>query len=443
MSEEISFNDLKLPKALLHALADMGLEQPTAIQLKSFPVISSGRDCVCLSQTGTGKTLAYLLPVLRQLEYSTQKHPRVLILAPTRELVQQVVDNLGLLCKYNSIRYTGVYGESNINHQKQALFNGVDILVATPGRLIDLMLSRSVLLSSIKKLVVDEVDEMFNLGFRAQMTQILDALPRKKQNISFSATLSEESQELINRYFVEPEYVELVSRGTAAEKIRQSVFVVPNLNTRFSILKYLMTHREDFVKVLVFVKNKDMAAELEQELAGFGEEAGVIHSNKSQSNRFKSIEGFEQGRHRLLVATDVVARGLDFKDLSHVLNFDLPSSPETYIHRIGRTGRAGKSGFAISLISEAQLPQLMTIEKFMGRKIEREKNPPDLEVSDLLREEEMPKTRVKKLPSKKAGSGGGAFHEKKGKNKKIQLGGKRRQEKQRRALEKSRSKRKR
>lgn len=440
---ENDFGQIKLSKPLLRALEDLHLSAPTPIQEKAFPVISSGRDCVCLSQTGTGKTLAYLLPVLRQLDYSTQKHPRVLILSPTRELVQQVVDNLRLLCKYSSIRYTGVYGESNINHQKQALFNGVDILVATPGRLIDLMLSRSVLLSSIKKLVVDEVDEMFNLGFRSQMTQILDALPRKKQNISFSATLSEESQELINRYFVEPEYVELVSRGTAAEKIRQSVFVVPNLNTRFNLFKHLMAHREGFVKVLVFVKNKDMAAELEQELAGFGEEAGVIHSNKSQANRFKSIEGFEQGRHRLLVATDVVARGLDFKGLSHVVNFDLPSSPETYIHRIGRTGRAGKSGFAISLISEAQLPQLSAIEKFLGRKIEREENPQDLEVSDLLREEEMPKTRVKKLPSKKTASGGGAFHEKKGKNKKIQLGGKRRQEKQRRALEKSRKKRKR
>lgn len=443
MKEENLFTDLNLNKALLKALQDMGLQLPSPIQKKAFPVISSGRDCVCLSQTGTGKTLAYLLPVLKQLDYSEQKHPRVLILAPTRELVQQVVDNIRLLCTYSSIRFTGVYGESNINHQKQALFEGIDVLVATPGRLIDLMLSRSVLLSSIKKLVVDEVDEMFNLGFRAQMTQILDALPSKKQNISFSATLSEESQSLIDNYFRDPVYVELVSRGTPADRIKQSVFIVPNLNTRLNLLKHLIEERNDFKKVLVFVKNKDMAMELEKELFDFGEEVGVIHSNKSQANRFKSIALFEEGRHRLLVATDVVARGLDFKDLSHVVNFDFPTTPETYIHRIGRTGRASKSGYAISLLSEAQLALLKAVEKLMDKKIHREILPENVAISDVLREEEMPKTRIKKIETKSLNTGGAAFHEKKAKNKKLQLGGKRRQEKQRRALEKSRKMRKR
>ncbi|MBL7900821.1 MAG: DEAD/DEAH box helicase [Bacteroidia bacterium] len=440
---ENSFQHMNLSKPLLRALEDLQLSAPTPIQEKAFPVIMSGRDAVGISQTGTGKTLAYLLPILRQLEYSEQRHPRVLILAPTRELVAQILDNLQKLSKYMSIRSFGVYGESNINTQKQHIHAGLDILIATPGRLIDLIISRSVLLTSIKKLVVDEVDEMFALGFRTQITQILDALPLKRQNISFSATLSEETESLIQLYFKDPVFVELVSRGSPIEKIKQAYYLAPNMNTRLNLLKYLIQHQKDFSKVLVFVKNKDLANELEEALSEFGEQVGIIHSNKSQANRFKSIELFENGTHRILIATDVVARGLDFKNLSHVVNFDFPKQAATYIHRIGRTGRADKSGNALSLLTEPELPQLKAVEKYMGVKIKKEMLPKTLEISDELRTEEMPKTRIKKIKVSKFDVPTGAFHEKKGKNKKIQLGGKRRQEKQRRALEKSRSKRKR
>lgn len=432
---------MNLSKPLLRALEDLQLSAPTPIQEKAFPVIMSGRDAVGISQTGTGKTLAYLLPLLRQLEYSEQRHPRVLILAPTRELVAQILDNLQKLSKYTSIRSFGVYGESNINTQKQHIHAGLDILIATPGRLIDLIISRSVLLTSIKKLVVDEVDEMFALGFRTQITQILDALPAKRQNISFSATLSEETENLIQLYFKDPVFVELVSRGSPIEKIKQSYYLAPNMNTRLNLLKYLIQHQKDFSKVLVFVKNKDLANELEEALSEFGEQVGIIHSNKSQANRFKSIELFENGTHRILIATDVVARGLDFKNLSHVVNYDFPKEAATYIHRIGRTGRADKSGNALSLITEPELPQLKAVEKYMGVKIKKESLPKTLEISDELRPEEMPKTRIKKIKVSKFDVPTGAFHEKRGKNKKIPLGGKRRQEKQRRALEKSRSKR--
>lgn len=440
---ENSFQHMNLSKPLLRALEDLQLSAPTPIQEKAFPVIMSGRDAVGISQTGTGKTLAYLLPILRQLEYSEQRHPRVLILAPTRELVAQILDNLQKLSKYMSIRSFGVYGESNINTQKQHIHAGLDILIATPGRLIDLIISRSVLLTSIKKLVVDEVDEMFALGFRTQITQILDALPLKRQNISFSATLSEETESLIQLYFKDPVFVELVSRGSPIEKIKQAYYLAPNMNTRLNLLKYLIEHQKDFSKVLVFVKNKDLANELEEALSEFGEQVGIIHSNKSQANRFKSIELFENGTHRILIATDVVARGLDFKNLSHVVNFDFPKQAATYIHRIGRTGRADKSGNALSLLTEPELLQLRAVEKYMGVKIKKETLPKTLEISDELRPEEMPKTRIKKIKVSKFDVPTGAFHEKKGKNKKIQLGGKRRQEKQRRALEKSRSKRKR
>ncbi len=438
---ENTFKNMNLSKPLLRALEDLQLTAPTPIQEKAFPVIMSGRDAVGISQTGTGKTLAYVLPILRQLDYSEQRHPRVLILAPTRELVAQILDTVQKLSKYSSIRSFGVYGESNINTQKQNIHAGLDILIATPGRLIDLIISRSVLLSSIKKLVVDEVDEMFALGFRSQITQILDALPAKRQNISFSATLSEETESLMQLYFKEPVFVELVSRGSPIEKIKQSYFVVPNLNTRLNLLKHLIRHQKDFSKVLVFVKNKDLANELEEAMKEFGEQVGIIHSNKTQANRFKSIDLFENGTHRILIATDVVARGLDFKDLSHVVNFDFPKDPATYIHRIGRTGRADKSGNALSLIIQSELPQLLATEDYMGVKIKKTALPKAVTISDVLRPEEMPKTRVKKIKVSKFEVPSGAFHEKKGKNKKIQLGGKRRQEKQRRALEKSRSKR--
>ncbi len=440
---ENTFKNINLSKPLLRALEDMQLSMPTAIQEKAFPVIMSGRDAVGISQTGTGKTLAYLLPILRQLEYSEQRHPRILILAPTRELVAQILDTIQKLTKYMSVRSFGVYGESNINKQKQTIHAGLDILIATPGRLIDLIISRSILLTSIKKLVVDEVDEMFALGFRAQITQILEALPAKRQNISFSATLSEETESLIQLYFKEPVFVELVSRGSPIEKIKQAYYLTPNMNTRLNLLRHLIQHQKDFSKVLVFVKNKDLANELEEALTEFGEQVGIIHSNKSQPNRFKSIELFENGTHRILIATDVVARGLDFKDLSHVVNYDFPKEAATYIHRIGRTGRADKSGNALSLITESELPQLKAAEKYMGVKIKKETLPKTLEISDELRPEEMPKTRIKKVKISKFDVQTGAFHEKKGKNKKIQLGGKRRQEKQRRAIELSRSKRKR
>lgn len=434
---------MNLNKPLVRALEDLGLTSPTPIQEKAFPVIMSGRDTIGISQTGTGKTLAYLLPILRQLEYSEQRHPRVLILAPTRELVAQILDNCQKLSKYMSVRSYGVYGESNINTQKQHIHAGLDILIATPGRLIDLIISRSVLLTSIKKLVVDEVDEMFALGFRTQITQILEALPVKRQSISFSATLSEETENMTQLYFKDPVFVELVSRGSPIEKIKQTYYVVPNMNTRLNLLRYLIQNNKDLTKVLVFVKNKDMANELELALSEFGEQVGIIHSNKSQSNRFKSIEMFENGTHRILVATDVVARGLDFKNLSHVVNYDFPNEAATYIHRIGRTGRADKSGNALCLITETELPKLKSVENYMGVRIKKADLPKTLEISNELRAEEMPKTRIKKIKVSKFDAPTGAFHEKKGKNKKVQLGGKRRQEKQRRALAKSRSKRKR
>lgn len=370
-----NFDQLNLSKPLLNALKDLNLHNPTPIQSKSFPVIMSGRDTVGIAQTGTGKTLAYLLPLLRNLNYSEQRHPRVLILVPTRELVVQVVNEIEKLTKYVSLRSFGIYGASNINTQKQKVYSGLDILVATPGRLIDLMISRAVQLNAVKKLVIDEVDEMFELGFRPQLLQIIEAIPKQRQNILFSATLNEEIEQLIEEYFEHPEYVELMSRGTPLEKIDQSVLLIPNHHTKVNYLKWLMKEDESLKKVLLFVKNKEVANELENEMKEFGDAVGVIHSNKTQPNRFKSVEQFQDGTHRLLIATDLIARGLDLKEVSHVINFNFPKDPTTYIHRIGRTGRAEANGAAMSFVTEKEIPLLEAAEKLMNKTIKRKKLP--------------------------------------------------------------------
>jgi ATP-dependent RNA helicase RhlE len=439
----LTFDELNLSKPLLKALNDIGFQSPTPIQEKAFGVIMSGKDAVGIAQTGTGKTFAYLLPVLRQLNYSEQRHPRVLIVVPTRELVVQVVEEIGKLTKYMSLRVFGVYGASNINKQKEQVYAGLDILVATPGRLIDLTLSRTLQLGQIKKIVIDEVDEMLNLGFRPQLLQILDALPPKRQNILFSATLSEEVEAMIQKYFNDPQYIELISRGTPLAKIHQQAYEVPNFYTKVNLLKWLMGHDRSLQKVLLFVKNKKMADELEKELAEFESETGVIHSNRSQAQRFNSVKQFQSGQFRFLIATDVIARGLDLQDVTHVINFDLPKEAGVYIHRIGRTGRADKPGAALSLITPAEKIYQQAIEALMNKSIPMLGLPEGVEISEELTADEIPKTRDKNLKkNKKTLVASGAFHEKKAKNKKVQLGGKRRQEKLRRIKVKQMSKRK-
>lgn len=439
-----TFGDLNLNKPLLRALDDLQLKETTPIQEKAFPVIMSGRDTVGIAQTGTGKTFAYILPILRQLEFSEQRHPRVLIIVPTRELVVQVVGEIEKLTAYMSVRVFGIYGASNINTQKQKVYDGLDILVATPGRLIDLTHSRSVQFSAVKKIVIDEVDEMLNLGFRPQLVQILEMLPVKRQNLMFSATLTEEVEAVIETYFDHPEYVELISRGTPLEKIIQQGYELPNFYTKVNLLRHLLTHDKSMTRVLLFVKDKTMADRLEQELSEFSSELSVIHSNRSQPQRFNSVKQFQDGVFRILIATDVIARGVDLKDVTHVINFDMPKDSSAYIHRIGRTGRADKAGVALSFILPKDEALKVELEGLMNKEIDLLALPEDVEISEDLISDEIPVVRDKNLAKqKKVLAPSGAFHEKKAKNKKLQLGGKRRQEKQRRALEKSRSKRKR
>lgn len=420
-----SFEDLKINKPQLKALNDLGIDNPTSIQLKASPAINSGNDVVGLAQTGTGKTFAYLLPLLKQLKYSDQIQPRILILVPTRELVMQVVEAVKSLTIYQNVRTDGVFGGVNINNQRQMVSEGLDILVATPGRLYDLALSGVLRLSSIQKLVIDEVDEMLFIGFRPQLINILDMLPKKRQNILFSATLTEDVEKVISEFFVNPKKIEIVPVGTPLERIIQMGYKVPNYNTKVNFLKSLLKE-ENFEKVLVFVKNKRIADRLFGNLSEFFEdEINLIHSNKSQNFRFNAIEQFENKIHRILIATDIVSRGMDIKEVTHVINFDTPEFPEQYIHRIGRTGRARKNGIAITLFTEKEEESILEIEILMLTEIPLFPLPDNLEISEALMPEEKEKIYEKEIIKKPSNefTPGASFHEKSKKNSKVNLGG--------------------
>jgi ATP-dependent RNA helicase RhlE len=421
----ITFDELNLNKPLLNALDDLGYIYPTPIQEKVFPIIMSGKNVTGLAQTGTGKTLAYLLPLLRQLTYSDQKQPRILVLVPTRELVIQVVEEITRLSKYMTIRIGGVYGGSNMSSQKELVFKGLDILVATPGRLVDLYLHGVLKFKSVKQVVIDEVDEMLNLGFRTQLLNLLSLLPAKRQNLLFSATLSADVEKLIFEQILDPQKIEIAPQGTPLEKIIQKKYSAPNFITKTNLLEHLLAKKEVFKKTLVFVKSKKMADNLFERITDkFLGQIGVIHSNKSQPQRFKAITRFADGTHRVLIATDIVARGVDITDVTHVINFDTPDVPGDYIHRVGRTGRADAAGTAITFVAENEEGFMNEIETFMKMPVPAEPFPKDVEISNVLVGEEklVPKG---KNPSRSNSlkETGGAFQEKKDKNKKVNLGG--------------------
>lgn len=422
----MTFQDLNLNTPLHNALDDLGFTIPTPIQEQAFNVVSSGKDVVGIAQTGTGKTFAYMLPILKNLKFSTQENPRVLVLVPTRELVVQVVDEIEKLSKYINNRVLGVYGGTNINTQKQAIAEGIDILVATPGRLYDLALIRVLQLKSIQKLVIDEVDVMLDLGFRHQLINIFDILPEKKQNIMFSATMTQDVDLLINDFFKNPERVSIAISGTPLENISQQRYNVPNFYTKVNLLTHLLQDEERFNKVLIFVAFKRMADRLFDQLdERFHDELCVIHSNKTQNYRLRSIEQFRNGENRILIATDVMARGLDIDNISHVINFDTPDFPENYMHRIGRTGRAEREGEALVFTTKKDQDAIENIELLMKMTIPVIEIPEVVEISTELIEEERPQIKEHNNPTKRKeeDAPGPAFHERSEKNSKENLGG--------------------
>lgn len=413
--KKVNFQDFNLKKSIQTALDELEYDQPTPIQIETYSTVRSGKDLVGIAQTGTGKTLAYLLPIIDWLSYSEQRMPRVIVMVPTRELVMQVVKEVEKITPYVSVRTVAVYGATNINTQKQKVYDGCDILVGTPGRVYDLIMSGILRTKDVKKFVIDEVDEMFNLGFRPQTVSIMETLPPKRQNLMFSATLSEDVENLVNKFFNKPKIVKIVPHGTPLEKIIQIGYPVLNFTTKLNLLAHLLKNEEEFQKVLVFVSTKKQADAVFTFVEGkFPEQVAVIHSNKSQNQRFNAVNALHDGKVRVLIATDVVARGIDIKDITHVINVDTPSSPGDYIHRIGRTGRADKPGTAITFITESEGLYLDLIEEFMKKLIDLQDFPSEVEVSRVTTPDERvtplydipylkePEIRVKKTKPSKA-----------------------------------------
>ncbi|GAA4325703.1 DEAD/DEAH box helicase [Flaviaesturariibacter amylovorans] len=416
------FQDLKLDKRLLRALEERGFTQPTPIQAKVFSVVMSGADVCGIAQTGTGKTIAYLLPLLNQWKYDKLRDPQILVLVPTRELVLQVTEEVQQLCTYLGATVMGIWGGVNINTQKLQLEQGYDVLVATPGRFFDLAMAGAFKVRSVRKLVIDEVDEMLHLGFRAQLKNILDLLPPRRQNLLFSATLIEEVEALFDEYFGELKRVEAAPAGTPVEQVTQRAYEVPNFHTKVNLLKLLLKEDESMERVVVFTASRKMADTLHELIEPeFPGTVGLIHSNKEQNHRFNTVARFKDGTYRVLIATDIVARGIDITGVTHVVNFDLPELPEHYIHRIGRTGRAEERGTALTFVTGRDAETRSALEAFLGGPLQLLALPEGLEISEVLTDEEQPKVYMKELSAapKKKEEGGAAFHEKSAKNQKV------------------------
>ena len=419
----ITFEDFKIKKQLLNAIADLGFEKPTPIQQESYGTILSGQDFVGIAQTGTGKTIAYLLPILQDLKYAEQLNPRVLILVPTRELVMQIVEQIKQLTTYINVRVTGVYGgTNNMKTQKLAVAEGVDILVGTPRRTYDLAISNVLRLKSIKKLVVDEVDIMLDFGYKTQLKNIFELLPNKRQQILFSATMTDYVDDLIDDFLINPVKKTISISGTPLENISQQAYAVQNFYTKVNLVNHLLRDDEEFQKVLIFVGTK-IAADRLYECLDDASEASVIHASKEQNHRTHSIEDFVSGESRILIATDVISRGIDIDKISHVISFDTPFYPENYIHRIGRTGRAKQQGTSILLFTEKERELKEAIEGLMNYQIPLQEWPEEVAINPQLVPEERDKpVEQEELSNKKPVSKeGGAYHEKAAKNAKEKV----------------------
>ena len=372
----MSFSSLGLADPLLRAVNAQGYDTPTPIQLQAIPAVLSGQDVMAAAQTGTGKTAGFTLPLLQRLAGGPKvkaNSVRALVLTPTRELAAQVGDSVATYGKYLPLRADVVYGGVKINPQMQRLRGGGDVLVATPGRLLDLYNQNAVTFDQLEILVLDEADRMLDMGFINDIRKILALLPKQRQNLLFSATFSDEIRRLTRGLLHEPVLVEVAARNTTAERVTQSVFEVDKSN-KTGLLSHLI-RANNWDQVLVFTRTKHGANRLAQKLERDGIKAAAIHGNKSQGARTKALADFKSGKVRVLVATDIAARGIDIDLLPHVVNFELPNVAEDYVHRIGRTGRAGSSGAAISLVSADEVKLLAGIENLIRKQLPRETEP--------------------------------------------------------------------
>ena len=367
------FRDLGLSAELLRAVEKKGYDEATPIQQQAIPLVLEGKDVLAGAQTGTGKTAGFTLPVLQRLQNKLseghKRHPRVLVLTPTRELAAQVHESVRDYGQYLPFRSAVIFGGVSINPQKQKLIKGVDIVVATPGRLLDHVQQRSIDLSKIEILILDEADRMLDMGFIRDIRKILNVIPRQRQTLLFSATFSREIKTLASEFLHHPTEIQVTPENTAVELVSQIVYPVDKKRK-----SELLSHKigeEEWQQVLVFTRTKHGANKLAEQLDKDGITSAAIHGNKSQGARTKALASFKAGKIRVLVATDIAARGIDIDKLPHVVNFELPNVPADYVHRIGRTARAGQEGNAVSLVCVDELKLLRDIEKLLGKSIEK------------------------------------------------------------------------
>ena len=410
----MTFEELKLTRQFLDAVNELGYESPSEIQEKVIPRVLGGQDVIGIAQTGTGKTAAYVLPLLQLLKYPQGDEPRALILVPTKELVVQVEEQIQSLCKYTELRYVALYGGVGPKTQIDIIKKGVDIIVATPGRFLEIYAKRVIIPKKIKHVVLDECDRMMDMGFWPQLREIQEKLPQKKQQLLFSATFPERVERIADNFLLFPSRVEVTPQATPATTVEQRVYMVPNFKTKLNLLMHLL-EGDEMKRVMVFVRTKADATSMGKfmERSNVGE-IRFLHSNIGQNSRMNAIKDFKDGNVRILVSTDVTARGIDVFEVSHVVNFQVPGHYEDYVHRIGRTGRAFKTGVAISFVDQSEEYHLTNIQKIIRQTIPVFEIPEVVHIEKTEPEEKQEQAREidrqKRLddPDFK-----GAFHEKK------------------------------
>ena len=416
-----SFSDLKITRQYQNALEELGFEKPTPIQIKAIPAIRSGQHVIGIAQTGTGKTAAYLLPIFHKIGYAKGTAARCIIIVPSKELVVQLVEQVTELTPYTDIRYVGIYGGVGRKAQAKAIHEGTDIIISTPRRLLELYEKEHIQLNKVETMVLDEADRMMDMGFRGQINAILEVVPTKKQNLLFSATFSARVEELSWNFMDFPVKIEITPEATPVETVEQIRYDVPNFLSKIRLLQHLLADEESFHRIIVFVKTKKTANAVFNALSFIAsEQKRLIHSNKGQNTRINAFKDFKEGKIRIMISTDVMARGIDIKDISHVINFDVPTVYEDYVHRIGRTGRAFRTGAAITFVTKADKYHVKKIEEKIRMFIPNRLIPESVEITEtpFHENQEMERAidqqKIKDDPNFK-----GAFHEKKSYKSKI------------------------
>lgn len=420
----VTFDDFKFNRQILNAIADAGYTEATPIQQKAIPPILNGQDVMGIAQTGTGKTAAYVLPIIMKLKYAQGENPRAIIISPTRELAMQIEESVKTFAVYTDLRIVSLYGGLGPKTQIENINKGVDIIVATPGRFMDIYLAGHIVTKTLQVLVLDEADKMMDMGFMPQVNRILEVVPVKRQNLLFSATMSDKVHELSGNFLEFPTIIEVTPQATPAQTVNQTLYHVPNIKTKINLLKALLDEPGDIKKLIVFCKTRMVAEDVYKFLLRkFGDtQVRVLHANKGQNTRINSINSFKNDEVKILVATDVASRGIDVSDVSHVINFDVPVVIEDYVHRIGRTGRAYQSGEAITFCTPSEEYYVHKIEKLIRQTIPVADIPAGVFIEATAYEERQEQAKEIDMQKRRDDPGfKGAFHEKKTLNQKLKF----------------------